>query len=390
MSQPDTYLSPSPAVGRLTSSAIRELLALVDRPGIISLAGGLPSAPHFPVEETRQAVDDCLRRDPGALQYSCTEGLPQLREWVAARHQVATDRVLITHGSQQGLDLIARTMLDIGDAVALADPGYVGAIQAMRLSGAQLVAVPTDDDGLCVEVLEEKLNNGLRPRLVYVVPNFHNPTGATLSASRARRLAQLADHYGFLIVEDDPYGEIRFTGTAPPALATVTERTFSVGTISKVLFPGLRVGWVVAPSSLATSLALVKQAVDLHTSTLSQRIALHLLERPGFLHRHVGVLRSHYERQATVLACALGAGGDDIEFSRPAGGMFLWARIRRPGVDTAALLPRAIDAGVAYVAGSAFSVESPHRANLRLSYASVTAEELTCGAERLLEVLLRR
>ena len=181
-------MDQSRAVRRISSSAIRELLALVDRPGIISLAGGLPSPRHFPVEETAAVIDDLLAGGPEVLQYSSTEGDRALREWIAERHGVGVDQVLVTHGSQQALDLVARATLDEGDPVALADPGYVGAIQALRLSGGDLVGVPTDGEGLCVDVLEERLEGGLRPRLVYVVPNFHNPTGATLSAERAGRL----------------------------------------------------------------------------------------------------------------------------------------------------------------------------------------------------------
>ena len=361
----------------------------MDRPEVISLAGGLPSPRHFPVQETLTAVGDLLRGDPGVLQYSSTEGDPALREWIAARHGARPDQVLVTAGSQQALDLVARATLEVGDPVALADPGYVGAIQALRLSGGSLVAVPTDGHGLCVEVLEERLAAGLRPRLVYVVPNFHNPTGATLSVRRARRLAQLADRFGFLIVEDDPYGEIRFSGQAPPLLATLTERVVSIGTISKVLFPGLRVGWMVAPMSLAPSLALVKQAVDLHTSTLAQSVALHLLTRPGFLPDHLAALRGHYESQARVLRGALAdAFGDVLEVAPPEGGLFLWARVRRRGVDTEALLPKAVDQGVAYVPGSAFTVAAPHRASLRLSYATVPPEGLVEGARRLATVML--
>jgi len=382
---------PSPTVGRISSSAIRELLALVDRPEVISLAGGLPSPRHFPVEETRRAMSELLHGDPGALQYSSTEGNPDLREWIAARHGVRPDRVLVTTGSQQALDLVARAMLEVGDPVALADPGYVGAIQAFRLSGGSLLAVPTDGDGLCTEALEEHLDAGRRPRLVYVVPNFHNPTGATLSSRRARHLARLADRFGFLIIEDDPYGDIRFSGQAPPPLASLTERVVSIGTISKVLFPGLRVGWMVAPASLAPSLALVKQAVDLHTSTLAQSVALDLLTRPGFLPRHVEVLRAHYESQARVLSDALaGEFGHELEFTFPDGGLFVWARVHRPGVDTTALLPKAIDHGVGYVPGSAFSVTAPHRASLRLSYATVAPDDLADGARRLASVVLDR
>jgi 2-aminoadipate transaminase len=389
MDQPPTATAPSRAVGRINSSAIRELLALVDRPGVITLAGGLPSARHFPVAETLRAVDHIVRRDPGVLQYSSTEGIPALREWIATRHRVRPEQVIVTHGSQQALDLVARVTLDEGDPVALADPGYVGAIQAFRLAGGSLVALPTDDAGLGTEALEERLHAGLRPRLVYVVLNFHNPTGATLSASRARHLARLADRFGFLIVEDDPYGEIRFSGKAPPSLASLTDRVVSIRTISKVLFPGLRLGWMVVPDSMARSVALVKQAVDLHTATLAQSLALHLLTQPGFVADHVRVLRDYYADQARVLCGALATEfGDHLEFAPPDGGMFVWARVRRPGVDTEALLPKAIDGGVAFVPGSAFTVTEPHHAHLRLSFASAPPEDLVEGARRLARIVL--
>jgi 2-aminoadipate transaminase len=383
--------SLSPAVGRISSSAIRELLALVDRPGVISLAGGLPSAGHFPVEQTIEAVGDLLRDDRGALQYSSTEGNAALREWIAAEHGVRPGQVLITHGSQQALDLVARVTLAEGDDVVLADPGYVGAIQALRLSGGRLVALPTDADGLGVDQLAERLRAGLRPRLVYVVPNFHNPTGATLSTARARQLATLADRFGFLIVEDDPYRELRFSGRGPAPFRTLTDAVVSIGTISKVLFPGLRVGWMVAPEWLAPSLALVKQAMDLHTSTLAQRIALHLLTDPDFLTDHIAVLRDHYQSQSAVLMAALEKSfGAELEINRPDGGMFLWGRLRRPGMDTAALLPGAIDRGVAYVPGGAFSVTAPHTDSLRLSFATVAPDDLVEGAGRLAEALSDR
>jgi 2-aminoadipate transaminase len=391
MNQPGSALAPSRAVSRISSSAIRELLALVDRPEVISLAGGLPWPGLFPVEKTRAAVDDLLDHEVGALQYSATEGDRGLREWIAGRHGVEVDRVIVTHGSQQALDLIGRVTLEVGDRVALADPGYVGAIQAMRLNGGCLVGLPGDGEGMDVGVLGAELRGGLRPRLVYVVPNFHNPTGASLSAERARDLARLADRYGFLLVEDDPYGEIRFRGEAPPPLATLTENVVSVGTISKVLFPGLRVGWMVAPAALAPSLALVKQAVDLHTSTLAQKLALRLLGLPGFLGHQIGALRAHYESQAGVLSGALEREcGADLTFSAPGGGMFLWARVERPGIDTGALLPAAIEAGVAYVPGSAFSVGRPENQSLRLSYATVAPDDLVEGAHRLAAVVLGR
>jgi 2-aminoadipate transaminase len=388
------------AVGRISSSAIRELLDLVNRPGIISLAGGLPAPELFPRDRTLSVVTELLGgagSDGGALQYSSTEGDAELRAWIGARHGVSCDRVLITHGSQQALDIAARALVDVGTPVVLADPGYVGAIQALRLSGGCLVGVPSDGEGMCVDALEDRLASGLRPRLVYVVPNFHNPTGETLSAERVRRLGGLADRYGFLIVEDDPYGEIRFAGQAAPALATATDRVISIGTISKVLFPGLRVGWMVAPAALAPWLALVKQAVDLHTSTLAQKIAGRLLADADGLAAHLEGVRHHYRTRATVLAQALQDQlGETLDFRWPDGGLFLWATVAG-GVDTAALLPRALDHGVAYVPGAAFSVTAGQGDNgpgdtgpgdtLRLSYATVGATQLETAVGRLAQVL---
>jgi 2-aminoadipate transaminase len=379
------------AARRVTSSAIRELLGVAEDPSVISLAGGLPAPDSFPVADIAAAVAGVLADDPvGALQYSRTEGYEPLRAWVAGRHDASADQVLVTHGSQQALELVARANVDPGTVVALADPGYVGAIQAFRLAGADLLPVPGDAGGLMVDELARALRRGRRPALVYVVPNFDNPTGATLAADRAAELGRLADRYGFLIVEDDPYGHLRWAGPSSPPLARFTERVVSLGTISKLLCPGLRVGYTVAPPALARTLVQLKQAVDLHTSSLAQRAAFRLLSTRGFLDRHLARLRGLYRLRARALAAALGEHlGDLASFRPPDGGMFIWARVERAGVDTQVLLASALSEGVAYVPGPAFGVAHRHRRHLRLSFATAGPEELDEGVRRLRTALCR-
>lgn len=390
MGKSTTFPSPafpsSGAAERVGSSAIRDLLHLTQRPDVISLAGGLPSPDAFPVAEIARATAAVLDRDPdAALQYTTTEGLPALRAWVAAGHPVPTDpdQVLITHGSQQALDLLARATLPPGATVALADPGYVGALQVFRLAEAHLAGIPADRDGLRVDVLADRIAGGLRPTLVYVVAEFDNPSGVTLSAERRVALARLADEHGFLIVEDDPYGALRWRGKTPTALRGLSDRVVTLGTTSKILAPGLRVGWLVGPSALVSRLVTLKQAADLHTTSLGQAIATEVLTTPGFLDRHLAALRARYRQQCEALQAALATRlGDRLAFSAPDGGMFMWARFA-DGTDTAALLPRALDAGMAFVPGPAFAVEDPHRHGLRLSFATADAPTLVDAVDRL-------
>jgi 2-aminoadipate transaminase len=397
-------------VSRAPSSAIRELLTLTERPEVISLAGGLPSPGAFPVGDLAAAVAEVLAEE-GALQYSTTNGIAPLRAWIGERHGADPDRVVVTHGSQQALDLIARVTLDPGDTVALADPGYIGAIQAFRLAGGELLGVPGDREGMDVDALAGLLGKGTRPKLVYIVANFDNPTGATLAGERRRALAALADRYGFLIVEDDPYGHLRWAGASIPPVAAWTDRVVSLGTFSKILAPGLRIGYLVAPQPVADAVILVKQGVDLHTSTLGQRATHRLVSRPGFLDAHLARLRVLYERQAAALGTALRRTlGERVAFDPPEGGMFIWARLA--GVDTGALLARSIEQGVGFVPGGAFSVAAvataatavaavaaattmaavaavtaPHRDSLRLSFATATPTDLEEAVRRLARAL---
>jgi len=385
-------LALSAASRRITSSAIRDLLEIAERPGVISLAGGLPAPEAFPGARVAEAMAAVLAEDPGrALQYSTSQGVPALRQWIADdRGAGATaDAVVVTAGSQQALDLIARALVDPGDTVALADPGYVGAIQAFRLAGARLAAVPADEEGVCVDVLAAGLASGETPvpAAVYVVSNFSNPGGATLSRERRQALAALADRYGFVIVDDDPYGALRWAGAAVAPLATLSDRVVTLGSFSKVLSPGLRVGFAAGPPEIVEAIVLLKQAADLHTSTLAQHAVLRVAGDPTFWAGHLERIRALYEHRATALAAALRARlGGRIEFGEPQGGLFVWARLA--GVDTSSLLAPAVAAGVAFVPGAAFAVaDGSQRDALRLSFATVDAAALEEGVRRLAAAL---
>ncbi|MCU1357637.1 MAG: aminotransferase [Acidimicrobiales bacterium] len=306
---------------------------------------------------------------------------------------VDVDQVIITSGAQQALDLLARSLVEPGQAVALADPAYPGALQALRAAGAELVGIPSDDEGLCVDVLARRLAGGLRPALVYVVANFNNPTGTTLPLERRLALAELAERYDFWLIDDDPYGDLRWVGSAQPGLRTMTDRAITLGSTSKILCPGLRVGWAIAPPPVRRACTTLKQGADLHTGSLDQQIALRVLAEPGFLAGHLDRVRATYRCQAEALADALRRHlGDRIRFSSPDGGMFLWATVGpdRSGtpVDTTAMLGRALGQGVAFVPGSAFAVTpGEHRTGLRLSYATNHPDALDEAARRLAAAL---
>lgn len=382
------------AVSRTGSSAIRDLLEITERPEILSLAGGLPTPDAFPVDALAAATAAVLADDPqGALQYGATEGYRPLRGWVAARHATTVDAVTVTHGSQQALELLARATTDPGGVIALADPGYVGAIQAFRAAGVSLAGIASDGDGLCVDDLARRLAAGLRPTLVYVVAEFDNPTGATLSLERRVALADLADRYGFWIVDDDPYGTLRWAGVRPTPLRDLSDRVISVGTTSKMLCPGLRVGWAVAPAELSRAIVVLKQAADLHTGSLSQQVVHRLVARSdGWLDAHLAEVRTRYQAQAQVLVDELRAQvGDRLAFHPPEGGMFLWASLASGAsggdVDTSVLLDRALARGVAFVPGRAFGVEAAHPRALRLSFATTGPEGLAEAVRRLAAAL---
>ncbi len=373
-----------------TSSVIRDLLDWTRRPGMLSLAGGIPAAELLPVQRVGEAVDRVLAtHGPAALQYGPTDGEATLRALVAPTPDRVGD-VVITTGSQQSLDLLARVLLDPGDAVVVEGPSYLGALSAFRAVGARLVEVPGDAAGLAAA-----LGAGLRPKAVYVVPEFANPTGATLSAERRRHLVELAEHHRFVIVEDDPYGALRFAGAPQAPLAERTDLAVRLGTASKTLAPGLRVGWATLPGWLRGPVIRAKQAVDLHTSTLDQLVVADVLEDEGFVAGHLAELRAVYGRRCRALVGALARlGGGRFEVAPPAGGMFAWAGLHPSlGVTADEVLASALPAGVAFVPGSAFGLaagegervgpagDGEHR--LRLCFATLDEARLADAVERL-------
>lgn len=370
------------------SSVIREILALTEAGGVLSLAGGMPSPDSFPVGELAEAAARTISGRPAqTLQYARTDGATPLRELLAAeasvrrRRDASPDQIVVTTGSQQALDLIARAFLDPGDLVAIESPGYLGAIQAFGAQDPSWLPIPVDADGLDTDALEAELAAGKRPKLVYTATDFQNPSGAVLSPARRRHLGELADRYGFLVVEDDPYGWIRFGEPIHDPIAATTERCISLGTTSKTLAPGLRIGWLVAPVEVAAALSRLKQAVDLNSSALAQYLTLELLGRPEWSHARAVELSEFYRPRAERLRSAMLAAAPDLEIPPARGGLFLWATA--PGVDTTALLPRAVANGVAFVPESAFRTDDVSGECFRVSFATLTPDELEEAAARL-------
>jgi 2-aminoadipate transaminase len=369
-------------------SAIRDLLALTARPEVISLAGGLPGTDLLPRERIATALAAAIA-DPAAVQYGETAGLRPLRE-VLAEHEagrlgrpVTPTDVVVTSGSQQALDLVARALLDPGDPVVVEDPVYVGALQVFQAAGAALHAVPVDAGGMAVDVLADRLAAGLRPRLVHTVSSFHNPRGATLTGPRRARLAELADRYGFLVVEDDPYGLLAFDGPPPAPVAAHGDRVVRLGSASKVLAPALRVGWLTGPAPLCAAVERLKQSTDLCTSSLTQLVTADLLADHAWFAAHLDQLRGALRERAAALTGAVGAVfADAVTCSVPTGGMFCWLEFT-DGTRPADLLPAALDHGVGYVPGTAFTVGQDLSAAARLCFASNPADELHTAVERL-------
>lgn len=373
------------------------LLGSNQTPGTISLAGGFPAAEHFPLQAIRDGLDAVLSSDPsGALQYGPTEGYPPLRDFLAHRMSNAgvnatAEEVLVTTGSQQGLDLMARLLIDPGTPVAVEDPTYAGGLQAFDGCQASYLLVPIDQDGLRVDLLETILaGNGPKPSFIYALPNFQNPTGTTLSLERRHRLLEISYRYRIPILEDDPYGELRYEGEALPSIKSMdTEgNVIYLGTFSKILVPGLRLGWVVANEAVIQQMARIKQGVDLHTDSLSQRLAYHV-SRDGWLEKQVETLIPVYRERRDVMLRALEsympAG---TSWTRPQGGLFVWAQL--PGsVDTAAMLPDALEARVAYVPGIAFHPGEDRTNCMRLNFSCMAPDVIREGVRRLGAVAAR-
>lgn len=385
---------PPPLAARLAnvkSSPVRDILALTERAGVISFAGGLPAPELFDNAGLRAAFAHALadERAGRSLQYSTSEGDPRLRAWIAARLSVrglATDpgQVLVTSGSQQALTLAASVLVEPGDAVLVEEPSYLAALQCFGLAGARLVGVPCDSAGLLPDALPELIRRE-RPKLLYTIPTFQNPTGRTLDRERRQAIADCAQHHGLWIVEDDPYGELRYRGEAMPAIASLPgaeDRTLALSTLSKIAAPGLRLGWVRAPRELLAQLTIAKQAADLHSSTVDQAAAAQWLAGVD-LDAHLAHLRGVYgERRDTLLEGLEQTLPEGSTWSTPHGGMFVWVRLP-DGHDAEALLAAALQRDVAFVPGYPFFCGPPDRATLRLSFATHTPAEIDEGLARL-------
>lgn len=386
----------------IKSSAIRELLKFTQRPEVISFAGGLPASDVFPTARFRDACCKVLEREPHlALQYGATEGYEPLREMIArhiARYGIKakSENVLVTSGSQQALDLIGKLLINPGDRVLVEAPTYLGALQAFSVYGADYVSVPSDEDGLRSDLLEKPLRSG--PKFMYVLPNFQNPGGTTLSEGRRHELVLLADRYGIPIIEDDPYGQLRYEGEHLTPLVVLDRENlrrdngYSIGnviylsTFSKTLAPGLRLGWIVAPPEVIAKLVQLKQGADLHSSTFVQMVAYEVA-RDNFLDEHVKLIRRVYRERRDVMFDALTEYfPPEVTWTRPKGGLFLWVTLPQ-GADAQKLFEAAVRENVAFVPGDCFYAPNGHQEealrHLRLNFSAAPPEQIREGIRRL-------
>jgi len=378
---------------RMRVSTIREMLKVTQQPDVISFGGGLPAPELFPTEE----IADCTRevmRDVGslALQYSVTDGIPELRGWVADRLTRKMDaafdpsEVLVVNGSQQGLDLIAKIFIDPGDHIVLENPSYLGAIQAFDAYQARYLTAQTDEDGVIPESLEHVLAHAEPlPKFVYLVPNFQNPTGRTLAGDRRERIVRICEHYGVPLVEDDPYGELRFTGHHLPSLASYHSSGTIIysGTGSKIMAPGMRIAWLVTHDrEVHNKLVLAKQGADLQSGTLAQYVFYAYVSKREAFERHLATIVQVYGERRDVMHDALREFmPQNVSFNHPQGGMFMWARAR--GVDTTELLRVSTEQKVAFVPGISFYPQHDVTDGMRLNFSHSTPEKIRIGIERL-------
>ena len=390
-------------LNNVETSAIRELFKLLGKPGIISFAGGFPDSALFDVDGIREAVNAALTEEAGgALQYGATEGYQPLREQLAAfmagkgNQGVTANDLIVTTGSQQALDLLGKTLVSPGDKVIVEGPTFLATIQCFRLYGAQLVTAPVDGQGVQTDRLEQLIVEH-KPKFIYLIPTFGNPSGAMLSLERRKRVLELAVQHNVLIVEDDPYGDLYFGEAPPPSLLALSsqvpgsrERLVHCGSLSKVLSPGLRVGWMVGPAELLGKATMCKQFSDAHTSTFAQATAAQYL-KAGRMPATLAKVRAVYAERAAAMGNALRRDlGEAIEFVQPQGGLFVWARLTGAGGKTAnggELAKRAIEQGVAFVPGAPFYANHPDHATLRLSFATVGVEKIEEGVGRLAQAL---
>jgi DNA-binding transcriptional MocR family regulator len=390
-------------LNQVETSAIRELFKLLGKPGIISFAGGFPDSAMFDVDGIREASQKALSEEPGAaLQYGATEGYQPLRAQLAAFmggkgvQDLAPEGLIVTTGSQQALDLLGKTLINPGDKIIVEGPTFLATIQCFRLYGAEVIAAPIDADGVQTDRLEQLIQEH-KPKFVYLIPTFGNPSGATLSLERRKKVLELAVRYQTLVVEDDPYGDLYFDVAPPPSLLALSAQVpgsrallAHCGSLSKVLSPGLRVGWMIAPPELLARATMCKQFSDAHTSTFAQATAAQYLQA-GRMPATLAHVRSVYAERARAMGEALRTElGDAVSFTQPGGGLFFWARLTGAGgklQDGNQLAQRAIEKGVAFVPGTPFFASQPDHATLRLSFATADVAKIREGVARLGQAL---
>ncbi len=382
---------------RIKASAIRELLAVAERPGMISFGGGFPAPDVFPVEEFKKACISVLeKKGPEVLQYGSTDGYVPLREMVSRYNirsgmNIDISNILITTGSQQALDLLGKIFINRGDRILVESPTYLGALQAWNAYGAEYITVPVDEYGMRTDLLEEALRIG--PKFIYVLPNFQNPTGTTMPLERRMKLIELADRYGVPIIEDDPYGQLRYEGDDIPSVeildsrvreqnGTYTGNVIYLSTFSKILAPGIRLAWVVAPDTVIRKLALAKQGTDLNTSMFNQVVA-HEVGQHGFIDRHILVMREVYrERRNAMLDSLEEHMPEGVTWTHPQGGLFLWVKMPK-NLDSTEMLPSVIEENVAYVPGEFFHPDGSGKNSIRLNFSFCSPEKINEGIARL-------
>jgi 2-aminoadipate transaminase len=385
------HIQPARRVQNVRRSFVREILKATASPDVISFAGGLPSPEFIPVREIGQAVQHVLSRDgAAALQYTVTEGYPPLREWVADHYarfglKVSPDQIIITAGSQQGLDLLGKVLIDPGDRVIVEDPTYLAAIQAFGMYEPQLLPVPLDEHGIEPHELRRAIAPGAR--LVYTMPNFQNPSGTSYSRMRREEVAEILRNTSAVLVEDDPYGLLRFRGEfLPPMALQRPDRSVLLGSFSKIVAPGMRLGWICAPPELIDRLVIAKQSVDLHSENLGQRV-IHQLVSSAHFEQHLQQIRDAYRRQCDAMLNAIAQHlPPEVRSTRPDGGMFLWVSLPQE-VSTVTLFDHALKQGVAFVPGQAFHVSGKGENTMRLNFSNSDEPRIEEGVRRLAKAM---
>jgi 2-aminoadipate transaminase len=393
----------SAMTSRMRRSEIRELLKLTRTPGTISFGGGLPDPAIFPIEQVEKASIQALREQGRlALQYSPTEGEPFFKEQIAAYmkrqgEDIKPEELIVVSSSQQAIDLLAKVFIDPGDPVIVERPCYVGTIQSFRAFGADFQGVEMDDDGIIPEKLEQKVveltSEGRPPKFAYIIPDFQNPSGINLSLERRKEVLGIAEKHNLLIIEDSPYRELRFRGELIPSLRSLDKdnRVIQMKTFSKIFCPGFRIGWLSAPPAVIDKLVMAKQGTDLCTSAYTSMVAAYLL-KDGYVEKQVEIGKKIYSKKAALMLDSLEKympKEDEIYWSKPEGGMFLWVRLPKY-IDTVEMIPEAVEAKVAYVIGSGFYPDGSGRNEMRLNYSYPTEEQIVEGIKRLAGIVKNR